>query len=48
MAAVEFPIYVERGCGLDVHQQTVVASIAGKDIQAQTKTLARLRRNCTS
>jgi transposase len=38
MAAIEFPIYVERGCGLDVHQQTVVASIAGKDIEAQTKT----------
>lgn len=32
MAAVLFPVYVERGCGLNVHQQTVVASISGKDI----------------
>jgi transposase len=38
MAAVVFPIYVERGCGLDVHQQTVVASISGKGIEGQTKT----------
>lgn len=38
MAAVIFPVYVDRGCGLDVHQQTVVASIAGKDIEPQTKT----------
>lgn len=38
MAVVVFPVYVERGCGLDVHQQTVVASIAGKDIEAETKT----------
>lgn len=38
MAAVIFPVYVERGCGLDVHQQSVVASICGKDIEEQTKT----------
>lgn len=38
MAAVIFPVYVERGCGLDVHQQTVVASITGKGIEEQTKT----------
>lgn len=38
MAAVTFPVYVERGCGLDVHQKTVVASIIGKDIEEQTKT----------
>ncbi len=38
MAVVIFPVYVERGCGLDVHQQTVVASIAGKGIEAQTMT----------
>lgn len=38
MAAVIFPVYVERGCGLDVHQQSVVASIAGKGIEAETKT----------
>lgn len=38
MAVVIFPVYVERGCGLDVHQQTVVASITGKDITPETKT----------
>ncbi|GAB3418023.1 hypothetical protein [Niabella aquatica] len=39
MATVLFPVYVERGCSPDVHQQTVVASIAGKDIIPETKTL---------
>lgn len=29
MAAVLLSVYVERGCGLDVHQQTVVAGKAG-------------------
>lgn len=38
MAAVIFPVYVERGCGLDVHQQSVVASIIGKGIEVETKT----------
>jgi len=38
MTVVTFPVYIERGCGLDVHQQTVVASIAGKDIESETKT----------
>lgn len=37
MTVVTFPAYIERGCGLDVHQQTVVASIAGKDIESETK-----------
>ncbi len=34
----EFPRIIERGCGLDVHQNTVVASIKGKDIIACTET----------
>lgn len=38
MAAIEFPVYVERGCGLDVHQQTVVTSVKGKEIEEQTQT----------
>ena len=38
MTVVTFPVYIERGCGLDIHQQTVVASIAGKDIESETKT----------
>ncbi|HYQ59311.1 MAG TPA: transposase, partial [Draconibacterium sp.] len=34
----EFPRIIERGCGLDVHQGTVVASIKGKDIIERTET----------
>lgn len=34
----EFPRIIERGCGLDVHQGTVVASIKGKDITERTET----------
>jgi transposase len=35
---VEFPQIVERGCGLDVHQQTVVATIKGSGITEETRT----------
>lgn len=38
MATVEFPQLIERGCGLDVHRDTVVASIAGIGIQEETQT----------
>ena len=34
----EFPRIIERGCGLDVHKDTVVASIKGKDIVERTET----------
>lgn len=34
----QFPRIIERGCGLDVHRDTVVASIKGKDITETTKT----------
>jgi transposase len=37
-AVEEFPRIIERGCGLDVHQGTVVASIKGKDIIERTET----------
>ena len=30
---VEFEQIVERGCGMDVHKETVVATIRGKDIK---------------
>lgn len=39
MAAVKFPFYVNSGCSIYVHQQTVVISISGKDIEPETKTL---------
>ncbi len=38
MTAGEFPLLLERCCGLDVHQKTAVATIKGKDIVTQTKT----------
>ena len=38
MAAGELPFIIERGCGLDVHKETVVVSIKGTDIESQTKT----------
>jgi transposase len=38
MSVIEFPQIIERGCGLDVHQQTVVATIRGTDIDTETQT----------
>jgi transposase len=38
MTTVEFPQLIERGCGLDVHQETVVATIRGIDIEIETRT----------
>jgi len=38
MAMIEFPQLIERGCGLDVHRDTVVASISGVGIQEETRT----------
>ena len=35
---VEFTQVIERGCGLDVHKETVVATIRGSGITEQTKT----------
>jgi transposase len=45
MTAVEFPFVVERGCGLDVHKDTAVASVKGKDIEEQTKTFGTFTEN---
>ena len=38
MTVVEFPSVISRGCGLDVHKETAVASVKGTDIEEQTKT----------
>ncbi|MCB0646958.1 MAG: IS110 family transposase, partial [Saprospiraceae bacterium] len=35
---VDFPLVISRGCGLDVHQGSLVASIKGIDIIDQTQT----------
>ncbi|MGC9344919.1 MAG: IS110 family transposase [Bacteroidales bacterium] len=34
---IEFEQVVERGCGMDVHKETVVVTIQGKDIKSVTK-----------
>ncbi len=34
---IEFEQVVERGCGMDVHKDLIVATILGKDIKMQTK-----------
>jgi transposase len=38
MPIVEFPQIVKRGCGLDVHRDTVVATVRGEDIETRTVT----------
>lgn len=38
MAADLFPVIFERGCGLDVHKDTIVATIKGVDVIEQTQT----------
>ncbi len=38
MAVEEFPLIVERVCGIDIHKETAVATIKGKDISTETKT----------
>lgn len=38
MATVEFPQIIERGVGLDVHKDTVVATIRGTGIEVETRT----------
>lgn len=40
MSTVEFPQIIERGCGLDVHRDTVVASIQGIDLAEETQTFS--------
>jgi len=34
---IEFELVVERGCGMDVHKDTVVATIRGNGLQTQTR-----------
>lgn len=38
MSVVKFPQVIERGCGLDVHRDTVVATVRGEDIETRTVT----------
>jgi len=38
MTAELFPLIIERGCGIDIHRDTAVATIKGKDIVTETQT----------
>ena len=38
MAVSGLPFILDRGCGLDVHKDTVVATIKGSDFDTETKT----------
>lgn len=38
MSVVEFPQLIDRGCGLDVHKDNVVASIKGTGLSEETRT----------
>lgn len=38
MTAELFPLFIERGCGIDIHRDSAVATIKGKDIVSETKT----------
>ena len=35
---IEFEQLIERGCGIDVHKETAVATVGGKGIKEETKT----------
>lgn len=38
MAVNGLPFILDRGCGLDVHKDTVVATIKGSDFETETRT----------
>jgi len=38
MTTEQFPLIIERGCGIDVHKETAVSTIKGIDITTETKT----------
>ncbi|MBI2271984.1 MAG: transposase, partial [Bacteroidetes bacterium] len=44
---VEYEQIVERGCGLDVHKETMVATIKGKEIKAETRTFTTFTSSLT-
>lgn len=44
---IEFEQIIECGCGLDVHKETVVATIKGKDKREQTRTFSTFTSSLT-
>lgn len=37
---IEFEQVIEKGCGIDVHKKTVVATVCGKGVKTETKTFS--------
>lgn len=37
MAQIEFPQLIERGCGIDVHKELIVATVKGNSIETTTR-----------
>ena len=35
---IEFEQVIHRGCGLDVHQKTIVSTVSGIDVATETRT----------
>ena len=35
---IEFEQVIEKGCGIDVHKETAVATVRGKGIKTETRT----------
>ena len=48
MKKVEFEQVIERGCGLDVHKENVVATIRGKGLVTQTRSFSTYTRSLIS
>jgi len=40
MTVEQFPLIFERGCGIDVHKDSAVATIKGVDLEEQTRTFS--------
>ena len=47
METVEFEQVVTRGCGLDVHKKTVVATIDGEGLKRTTREFGTFTRSLT-
>ena len=39
---IEFEQHIERGCGMDVHKETVVATVSGQGIKTETQTFSTI------
>src|SRR5919204_3548538 len=44
---IEFEQIIERGCGMDVHKETVVATVSGTGMQQETRTFSTFTNSLT-